>query len=111
MITTVCQSFGVFFFKFPRHLHTLVNQRTLSPFNAFNILGRSSSSSAAFPDFNLRMTAATYVNVKTSFFPKSIASHVPVGVQIFNGTKKHKLPNAKTKVTVASINKRKLSVK
>ena len=44
------------------------------------------SSPAAFPDCNLRVAAATSVNVKTFFFPKSIVSHVSVGVALLSST-------------------------
>ena len=44
-------------------------------------------------DFNPRMTAASSVNVNTSFFPKSIKSRVSVGVALtgFNKTSKYSL--------------------
>ena len=43
------------FLSFHSTWHTLVNQRTSFLFNAFNILGRISFSTAAFPDFNPRI--------------------------------------------------------
>ena len=78
MISPVCRSFGDFP-SFHANFVNLVNQRTPSLFNAFNISGRISSSSAAFPDFNPRIAAVTSANVKTSSFPKSIVSNVLVG--------------------------------
>ena len=89
MITPFCQFFGVFP-SYHATCYTLVNQRTPSPFNVFNILSRIFSSPAIFPDFNPRMTAATFVNVKTSFFPKSVVSHVSMGVALTGFNKSSK---------------------
>ena len=61
MITPVC--FQIF-------IHTLINQHSLSLFNAFNISSQISSLPAALPDFNPHMAAATSVNVKASSLPK-----------------------------------------
>ena len=79
MITPVCQTLDVFQ-SFHATRHTLVNRRIPSLFNSFSILDRISSSPATFPDFNPCIAAATSVNAKTSFFRKSIASQVSVGV-------------------------------
>ena len=85
MITLFCQSFGVFT-SFHATLLTLVNLRTLLPFNAFNISGRILYSPAIFPDFNPRTAAVTSVNVNTSSFSKSIELHVSVGVALTGST-------------------------
>ena len=85
MITPERLSFGVFT-SFHATSHTLVNESTLS-FNALNISGRVSSLPAVFPDFNSCIVAATSVNAKTSFFSKSIVSHVLVTVA-FTGLNK-----------------------
>ena len=101
MITPVCQIFGVFP-SFHATWLTLVNLRTPCPFNAFNISGRISSSPAAFSDFNPRMAAATSVNVKTSSFPKSIVSHVSVGVALTGCNKSSKYSLQRERISFSS---------
>ena len=85
MTTPVCLSFGVFPSSTPRDTPFLTNA-LLRSIN-FYILGRISSSPAAFPDFNPCKAAGTYVNVKTSSFPTSIESHVSV-VFAYQGSNK-----------------------
>ena len=81
MIALVCQSFDVFL-SFHATRNTLVNQHTLTSFNVFHILGRISSSPASFPVFNPRRAAATSANMKTSFFPKLLLSHMSARVAL-----------------------------
>ena len=100
MITPVCQTFGktlkvkdcrpVFwcFSKFSRHLiHSRQPMYSYSV-HTFNILSQISSSPAAFQDFNPRMAAVTFVNVKTFSFTKSIVLHASVCVS-FTGFNKY----------------------
>ena len=91
MITPVCQSF-VFLLVFTP-LDTPSSTNGPSPFNAFTILDQILFSPAVFPDFNSHLAASTSVNVKTSSFPKSIVSHVSVGVAFtgFNKSSKYSL--------------------
>ena len=90
----MCLSIFCFFSKFPRHLvHLFQPTYIYSPFNTFNILVQILSSLAAFPHFNHRTAAATFVNEKDSSFPKSILLHVSAGVAVtgFNKSSKYYL--------------------
>ena len=91
MITSVCQSFEVFR-SFYAIWHTFVNQHT-SSFNAFNTWVQIASSLAFFLDFNSCTAAATSVKMKIYSFPKSIKSHVSMGVALpgFNKFSKYSL--------------------
>ena len=69
MITLICQTLGVCqtshatSHTFSIHFHL----RTPSPFNAFNISGRNSSSLTVFPDFSLCVGAAIPLSQKQSY--------------------------------------------
>ena len=101
MITSVCQTFD-FFPSFHVTWYTFVNQRIYSPFNAFNILVRILSSLAAFPHFNPRTAAATFVNGISSL-PKSILLHVSVGVALTGFNKSSKYYLHREKISFSSL--------